>query len=175
LHLAAARSLPGLRPTVAHDLITGTAFSNGSYALLASVSEHFPVLQMTVSAADMLVLTKNQVLLVYKLALAHGAPAEFQANMREMLAVVGLAYVWRQVARSLIKLFPVVHIAPRVAVSYAGTYGVGVVAWRWFAYGELVSTEQLQHIVQEALEQGQHTIRMLQAQIHQDAGAAPER
>jgi uncharacterized protein (DUF697 family) len=173
-HLAAARNLPGLRSVLARDLITGAAFSNGSYALIASLSEQFPVFHLTVGATDMLVLTKNQILLVYKLALAHGAPSEFQANLREVLAVVGLAYLWRQAARSLIKTLPAVHMAPRVAISYAGTYSVGLIAWNWFAYGKLMSSEQIQQTLHDVIAQGQHLAATLKEQVSTARGSLPQ-
>lgn len=153
LHLAAARRLPMLRVPVAHHLITSTAFSNGTYALVASLSEQFPMLRMPFVSADMLVLTKNQLLLVYKLALIHGAPPEFQAYLREVVAVLVAAYLWREAARSLIGRLPPVRMLPRAAISYAATYTIGLAAWQWFAYDGLPSVEQLRQFGQQALEQ----------------------
>jgi uncharacterized protein (DUF697 family) len=84
-----------------------------------------PVLNIPLNAADMLVLSKNQALLVYKLALAFGAPADFQAQMKEVLPVIGSGFLWRQVARQLVGLIPGFGIVPKVAVAYAGTYATG--------------------------------------------------
>lgn len=165
LYLAAARRIPALRAAVASKLIQTTAFSNAAYALGSGISEEFPVLNISVAAADMLVLTKNQVMLIYKLALAHGAPPDFQGVMREALSVVGMAYIWRQVARTLVGLVPVVGLVPKVAVAYAGTYTVGVAAWRWFATGELVSRQEMQAISQDSLRRGREVFARLQAQM----------
>jgi uncharacterized protein (DUF697 family) len=165
-HLAAARRLPGLRAAVARDLIHSTSFSNGTYALVSGISEQFPVLNLTIAAADLLVLTKNQVLMMYKLALAHGAPPDFQEFVREIVSVIGLAYLWRQTARSLVGLIPGAGIVPKVAVSYAGTYTVGVAAWRWFATGELVSQQQIQQIAHDSLERG----KLLADSMREQAG-----
>jgi uncharacterized protein (DUF697 family) len=164
-HLAAARRLPGLRAAVARDLIHSTSFSNGTYALVSGISEQFPVLNLTIAAADLLVLTKNQVLMMYKLALAHGAPSDFQAFVREIVSVIGLAYFWRQTARTLVGLIPGAGIVPKVAVSYAGTYTIGVAAWRWFATGELVSQQQLQQIAHDALERGKLLADSMREQV----------
>lgn len=154
LQIAAARRLPGLRPTVARQLVSSVSFSNASYALASALPEQIPMLNLPFAAADMLVLTKNQALLVYKLALAHGAPPEFQARIREVLPVIGGAYIWRQLARALVGLIPIWGIVPKVAIAYAGTYTTGVAAWRWFADSELLSGARLKAISDEALRIG---------------------
>jgi uncharacterized protein (DUF697 family) len=164
LHLAAARRLPALRPVVGRNLIESTAFSNGTYALVSGLAEQFPVLNITIAAADMLILTKNQVLMLYKLALAHGAPPDFQGFLREILTVVGMAYLWRQSARLLVGWVPRVGVVPRVAIAYSGTYVIGMTAWRWFALGELVSQQQIEELSQEALQRARVLLLAAQEQ-----------
>lgn len=151
LHLAAARRLPGLRPVFARDLIGSVSFSNATYALASGLPEQIPIISVPFAAADILVLTKNQALLVYRLALAYGAPPDFQARIREVLPVVGGAFLWRQAARSLIGLIPVWGLVPKIAIAYAGTYTTGIAAWRWYDSGDLVSTDQLKRISNEAI------------------------
>lgn len=154
LHLSAARHLPGLRPVYARDLIAATSFSNASYSLASGLPEQIPVLNVPFVAADLLVLTKNQAILVYKLALAYGAAPDFQARLRELVPVIGGAFLWRQAARSLIGLVPVWGLLPKVAVAYAGTYTTGIAAWRWYESGEMVSRDQLKRITDEAITLG---------------------
>ena len=151
LHLSAARRLPGLRAIFARELIGSVAFTNATYALASGLPEQIPIISVPFAAADILVLTKNQALLVYKLALAYGAPPDFQARIREVLPVIGGAFLWRQAARSLIGLIPVWGLLPKVAVAYAGTYTTGVAAWRWYESGEIVSSDQLKRISSEAI------------------------
>ena len=151
LHLAAARGLPGLRAIYARELIGSTSVTNATYSLASSVPEQIPIVSIPFAAADIIVLTKNQAIMVYRLALAYGAPPEFQARIREVLPVIGGAFLWRQAARSLIGLIPVWGIVPKVAIAYAGTYTTGIAAWRWYESGELVSTDQLKQISQEAI------------------------
>lgn len=166
--LAAARRLPGLRTTITRELINSTSFSNASYALASALPEQIPILSVPFAVADILVLTKNQALLVYKLALAHGAPPEFQARIREVLPVIGGAYLWRQIARTLVGLVPVWGVVPKVAIAYAGTYATGVAAWRWFADGELVSAARMRQIASEAMQIGRERAQTLiaAAQAH---------
>lgn len=167
LHLSAARSLPGLRPSVARQLVNTTSFTNASYALASALPEQIPILSIPFAAADILVLTKNQALMVYKLGLAHGAPPEFTARIREVLPVIGGAYAWRQLARTLVGLIPVWGIVPKVAIAYAGTYSTGVAAWRWFADGELISGAKLKDLYDEAIQVGRARAHELVANARQ--------
>ena len=101
------------------------------------------------AAADTVILTKNQALLVYRLALAHGAPAEFQRRMIEITPVIGGAVVWRQVAGGLVGLIPGYGILPKTAVAYAGTYITGRAAELWYQRGA-VGKDDLRRIRAEA-------------------------
>lgn len=172
LHLAVARRLPAVRSIYAQNLIGNVSFSNASYAFASGLPEQVPLLNIPFAAADLVVLTKNQALMVYRIALAHGAVADFQARMREVLPVIGGAFLWRQVARSLIGLIPVWGMVPKVTVAYAGTYSTGIAALRWFAAGERIPTEQLRQVSQEALAQGREWATKLLDQARAQSGKA---
>ncbi len=163
LHIAAARALPGMRHSLTRELVQTTSFSNAAYSLAAGIPEQIPLLTLPLMAADILVLTKNQALMTYKLALTHGAPADFRAHITEIVPVIGGGYLWRQVARSLVGLVPVWGLVPRVAVAYAGTYTTGMIAWRWYASKELVSQERLKQITEESVQYGRTlTLKLLE-------------
>lgn len=159
--IAAARQLPGLRDAVSRTLIGESSFSNASYAFTSGLSELIPVLNIPLNAADMLVLTKNQALLVYKLALAFGAPADFQSQMREVMPVIGGGFLWRQVARQLIGLIPGFGILPKVAVAYAGTYATGQAATVWYRSGEVLSGDAMRQLYRQAMQVGRQRAQEL--------------
>jgi hypothetical protein len=149
LHLAAARRLPGLRALVARRLTAEVSLSNATVAVASGLPSAFVVLGLPIAAADSLILTKNQALLVYRLALAHGAPPEFRKRMIEISPVIGGAVVWRQVAGGLVGLVPGYGILPKTAVAYAGTYITGRAAELWYQKG-VVSKADLRRISAEA-------------------------
>jgi uncharacterized protein (DUF697 family) len=163
LHLSAARRLPGLRAAVGRNLVNTTSFTNATYALASGLPEQIPIISIPFAAADMLVLTKNQALMVYRLALAYGAPPDFQARIREVIPVVGGAFLWRQAARSLIGLIPIWGLVPKIAIAYAGTYTTGVAASRWFASGEMTSPDQLKRMLGDAMARGRERAREIVA------------
>jgi uncharacterized protein (DUF697 family) len=161
LHLAAARRLPGLRACYGEDLIGSVSFTNASFAVASSLPEQIPILSVPFVAADMVVLTKNQALMVYRLALAYGAPPEFKDRMAELAPVVGGGFLWRQLARSLIGLIPIWGVVPKVAVAYGGTYATGVAAQRWFADNEILSRARLRELTAEAMRLGRERAKAL--------------
>lgn len=170
-HLAAARRLPGIRAAYARHLIDSTSMTNAAYALASSLPEQIPILGIPFAVADILVLTKNQAIMVYRLALAYGAPPDFRQRIAEVMPVVGGAFVWREIARTLVGLAPVWGIVPKVGIAYAGTYATGMAAWRWYEKGELVPREELRRIAREAQALGQEKARQViaQAQATRDA------
>ena len=147
--LAAARRLPGLRPWFAARLTTEVSMSNAAFALASGVPSFVPFLGIPISAADTVILTKNQALMVYRLALACGAPPDFQKRMIEITPVIGSAIVWRQIAGALVGLVPGYGIVPKTAVAFGGTYVVGLAATRWYETGLLTDSER-KRIVAEA-------------------------
>lgn len=160
-HLAVARRLPGLRATYAQDLTSTVSFTNASFAAASALPEQIPILSVPFVAADMLVLTKNQALMVYRMALAFGAPPEFKDRIAELTPVIGGGFLWRQLARSLIGLVPVWGVVPKVAIAYAGTYTTGIAAWRWYASSEILSRERLRQLTDEALRVGRQRAQAL--------------
>lgn len=161
VHIAAARRLPGLRAVVARELNNDAALSNATYSFTSGLPEMIPVLNLPLNAADMLVLTKNQALLAYKIGLAMGASSDFTQMIKEVLPVIGSGFMWRQLARQLVGLIPGIGLLPKVAVSYAGTYVTGVVATRWYGHGEVVSHKALKALMQEALTEGRERAQAL--------------
>ncbi|WP_054533421.1 hypothetical protein [Herpetosiphon geysericola] len=161
LHIAAARRYPGLRSEVTNSLLSSVALSNATFAFTSGLPEMIPVLNLPLNAADMLVLTKNQALLAYRVALAMGAEGDFSAMIRELLPVVGGGFLWRQLARQLVGLIPGIGLLPKVAVAYAGTFVTGIAAWRWYERGELISKAELQSLVKTALEEGRQRAKAL--------------
>jgi uncharacterized protein (DUF697 family) len=159
--LALARHFPLFRMEVAHHLINDTASANGAYAFSSGLAEIVPVLGLPLNIADMVVLTKAQAFLVYRLGLALGFSTRWQDYLSEFGSVVGSGFLWRQVARSLVGLIPVVGIVPKVAVAYAGTYVVGHAVLRWYLTGRHLSPQQIRALYRQAFDQGKNVARKL--------------
>lgn len=153
-HVALAHHLPALRPAVATRLINESCFANASFAAGTGVAELVPVLGIPLSMADMVVLTKNQVLLSYKLALALGNNGTARELVGPVVGVVGAGFIWRQIARTLVGFIPGIGLVPKIAISYAGTYVTGHAVYNWYAHGTELSSERMKGLYAEALAEG---------------------
>lgn len=149
-----ARAFPLFRVPVANRMINDTCLSNAAYSLSTGLAEIVPVLGIPLTLADIIVLTKMQAFLVYKLGLTLGYSTRWQDYATEFGSVLGGGFLWRQIARSLVGLVPIYGIVPKVAISYAGTYVVGHVVLRWYLTGRHVSAEEMKGIFREAMQKG---------------------
>jgi uncharacterized protein (DUF697 family) len=161
-----ARHLPMLREPVSRKLIEDTCFINAAYSLTTGLAEMNILFDLPLNLADMVVLTKNQALMAYKIALALDLPSDWRETIPKLATVVGGGFLWRLIARQLVGLVPGFGIVPKVAVSYAGTYAVGQAVYQWCAKGEKVSPKQLKSIFAQALEGGREVARTLAAKLN---------
>ncbi len=162
-HLALGRQFPLFRVAIAHELINETCFANAAYSVSTGVAEIVPVLDIPLNITDMLILTKAQAFLVYKLGLIFGFSLKWQDYVTEFGSVIGGGFLWRQMARMLVGLIPVWGIVPKVAVSYAGTYVVGHVVLQWYLTGRKVTRQQISDLYRQAFERGKSYARSLVA------------
>jgi uncharacterized protein (DUF697 family) len=156
-----ARHLPMLRAPVAQKLIDDTCFINATYSLSTGLAEIVPILDLPLNLADIVILTKNQALMAYTITLAMGMQAEWRDTMPKLAAVVGSAFLWRQLARYLAGLIPVIGIVPKVVIAYSGTYVIGEAVYQWCANGEKLNPEELKVLYAEALKRGSEVARVL--------------
>jgi uncharacterized protein (DUF697 family) len=157
--LALGRTYPLFRTIIANHLINDTSFSNAAYALSTGIAEIFPGLGIPLNIADMVVLTKAQAFLVYRLGLTLGFSTEWRDYVGEFGSVVGSGFIWRQMARQLVGLVPVWGIVPKVGVSYAGTYVVGHTVLRWYLTGKHLTPQQMRELYRQAFALGKQVAR----------------
>jgi uncharacterized protein (DUF697 family) len=154
LRLALAHRYPSLRRVVADDLIRETSRSNAQFALMSSLPAMIPLVgTLAGSLADFLVLTKNQAMLVFKLAGIYGRNVDDRLGvLREIAPVVGGAFVWRNLARTAVGLFPpIVSAVPKTAIAYAGTYVVGEAARYYYEHGRKPPPELLRRLREQGM------------------------
>ena len=161
IRLSLARQLPALRAPIVDDLIEDVSRANATYAFSTGIAEIAPILNIALGAADLLVLTKNQFLMSYKIALASGRSGSQRELMGEIAGVLGGGLLFRQIARELVGLIPVIGLIPKVAVSYAGTKLIGRTVAAWADGNHLLEVDELRELYAEALSGGQELARKL--------------
>jgi uncharacterized protein (DUF697 family) len=110
--------------------------------------------------ADMLILTKNQVLLLFKLGGLYGRDLTLGLELLlEVVPVVGGAFFWRTTARTLVGLVPpAIGILPKTLIAYAGTYVVGEMARYYFRYGHKPPPEVVRELSAEGARIARETL-----------------
>jgi len=159
--VAVARQFPGLRPAFFQDLIAETAKANAGYAFSTGLAEIVPGLGVPLSIGDIVVLTKNQLMMGYRIALAagkHGKPKEL---IGEIIGVLGGGLLFRQAARQLIGLLPVIGILPKVAVAYGGTWAIGRALALWATDGRKITRRRLAQLSAEGAARGREVARSM--------------
>ncbi len=150
--LSAGRRHPLLREPVAEHLIRDTSRVNAQFAAVSSLPGALPFFGGLVGdMADVFVLTKNQVLLIFKLAGLYGRDVRLGMELvLEVVPVVGGAFFWRTTARVLAGFLPgIVSVVPRTFIAYVGTFVVGESARYYFRFGRKPPPEVVRELTSE--------------------------
>lgn len=168
IELALARSFPIFRSRVAQRIINATALTNAQFTLLTGIASAFPltaVLLPVNSLSDIVVLTKNQIMMTLRLAAAYGLEVDYKSRMKEVGPILANAFGWRAIARELLGAVPIVGVLAKPAISYAGTVTVGKAAQFYYQTGENISAAQLRRIYKEAYAVSREKLRALSANV----------
>lgn len=95
------RYFPGFRQAAIKQVNDETSLANAQFSLLSNIPTVIPLFgSIATVGADFFILTKNQLLLIFKIAAIHGEDLhDSQRIFREMVPVVGAGFFWRTVAR----------------------------------------------------------------------------
>jgi uncharacterized protein (DUF697 family) len=162
--LPLGRRHPLVREAVANHLIRDTARVNAQFAALSELPGLMPLLGgLAGDMADMIVLTKNQVLLLFKLGGLYGRDLELGSELvLEILPVVGGGFIWRTIARSIAGLVPPIFgLVPKTFVAYTGTFIVGESARYYYRYGLRPSPQVVRELTGEARRMATRTMSRL--------------
>jgi uncharacterized protein (DUF697 family) len=180
--LALAHRFPTLRRAVAEDLIREASRVNGQFALVSALPSAIPLLGFFVGGmADTLILTKNQAMLVFKLAGIYGRDIDDRFGvMREILPVIGSAFIWRTLARTAVGALaapggPTAAFAalPKAAVAFMGTYAVGEAARYYYERGKAPPPEAYARFREDAQRLYGEVNAQLKALLASRAGGSP--
>src|SRR5579884_4151927 len=152
---AFGRHLEVMRDLCAKRVVWDTSVADAQFALVSNIPDVVPLIGNIISAgADFLVLTKNQLLMLYKLAAIFGRDLDNRRRIySEMLPVVGAGLFWRTVARELTSLMPFgLGTVPKVTIAFAGTWAVGQAAVVYFEQGKHVNRAQMRSLYSDALD-----------------------
>ena len=125
--LALSIAFPLIRRPLANDAVSATSMQNACVGLAPFIP-----------GADLPVMTLNQLKMVLQIAAAYGHEMD-KEHVKELVAVVGGAYLSRTLARELIEFVPVLGFAIRTGVAYASTAAMGHAIIEYYEGGEDVN------------------------------------
>jgi uncharacterized protein (DUF697 family) len=152
---AFGRALPLFRAAAAKQVIDETAFANAQFSLVTNLPAILPIIgNIAAAGADFIVLTKNQVMMLYKLAAVFGRDLRDQrVILQDVLPVVGFGLLWRTAARQAATWLPfAAGTIPKVAIAYAGTMAVGRAAEYYYRTGMKPTRSQIDQFIRHAAE-----------------------
>lgn len=153
--MSLGRHMPAFVAPAVKAVIDDTSAANAQFALIANVPSVIPLFgTLATVGADLLVLTKNQLLLTYKVAAIHGRDLNDKSRIaREMAPVAGAGFFWRTVAREAATLLPMASgTVPKVAIAYSGTMAIGRAADYYYRFGEKPSKGLMKSYVHMGME-----------------------
>jgi uncharacterized protein (DUF697 family) len=173
LMLSLARRFPGLRPLVAQRIIHETALANAEFAMLNALPGVIPIvapLLPAVSVGDIFMLTKNQAMMLYKLAAIHELPLDLRSRSKDMAPLLGNAFGWRAIARELVGMAPGgVGLVAKGAIAYAGTVALGKALERLYETGQVPTKAAVKELYDEAMSGAKEVSRGILASIRKRA------
>ncbi len=150
---AFGRHIPAFRQAALRAVVDQTARANAQFALISNVPAAIPIIGSLMAAgADMLVLTKNQALMIFKIAAMHDRDLHDRGKiLREVMPVIGAGFFWRTLAREAASFLPLlIGTLPKVAVAYVGTVVAGRGADYYYRFGKKPTKAQMREIYRQA-------------------------
>ena len=157
LHLAVGRNLPGIRSDVIEYTVTNMSCVNGEVAVVSALFAKIPgigPIYPGVAFGDTIIITKNQVMMAFRLAGACGLSIDLVHRKSDVLSIIFGGFGFRMAARELVGLVPGVGIPLKGAVAYAGTYAVGKTVAHFFDTGSRLPRAEQQRLYRQAIETG---------------------
>lgn len=163
-HLPLARSLPGFRSAIAANIIHTISMENAVFVVSTSLGNVIPnplqpLAAIAASAGDLVVLTANQLRMLFKLAAAHNLPLGIKPLLPEIGTIIGAAFGWRSIARELVGQIPMGGgIIPKAGIAYAGTKAIGDGISYYYTTGRHMSRDEIKLRFDAALSQGKDSL-----------------
>ena len=165
--LSLGRAFPAFRQEVARRIQRDVSKENATFVIATALGTLVPTpLQPLIGAAgaasDTIVLTANQVRMLFMIGAIYGENVGYATQWKEISSIVGAAFGWRALARSLVGMIPFgAGLAPKGAVAYAGTMAVGEGMIFYYMTGRQMTREEVTQAFKKFYSDAGETVRSL--------------
>ena len=176
-HLAVAmgRRFPLFRPVASKYIINTASRTNAQIALISGLPGVFPpaaIILPASSIADVLLLTKNQLMMVMRLAATHGKKPGYTQQVKELMGVLGAALGWRTLARELSGFIPVgFGLVAKTAIAYSGTMAAGRSALLFYQTGRKPTPKDVREAYKNAEAEGKQVAAEVVEEVKESGDA----
>ena len=169
LAVALGRRFPLFRPFACDRIIHTASVTNAQIALISGLPGVFPpaaIILPASSVADVILLTKNQLMMVMRLAATFGKKPAYTKQTKELMGVIGAALGWRTVARELAGFLPIpgLGLAVKAAIAYSGTVAAGRSAALYYRSGRKPTVQEVQAAYQQSESEAKDEVAKLHAE-----------
>lgn len=156
--LPLARLSPVFRTEVVNKTILTISVENAIFVTSTSLGNIIPnplqpLTALAEAMGDIVVLTANQIRMLYRLAAAYGKDVSLKEQAPEALSIIGTAFGWRAISRELVGNIPFGGgIIPKATIAYAGTWAIGDGLSYFFNTGVKLTKDQVKERFNTAME-----------------------
>lgn len=167
LMLPLARLFYPFRKRVSHRIIKSVAKENALFCLATALPDVVPTLFSLPWAvgeygSDAVFLTVNQIRMAFLLAAASDRPVGYREQRSEIASIAASSFGWRALARELVGKIPLGGgLIPKAAISWAGTFALGLSMERLYRVGYGFSRVEREAVYSEAFRHGKEIAGML--------------
>jgi len=144
-----ARVFPALRDDIARHVIQTTGIENAAFVASTAIGNIIPnplqpLTSVAESLGDLVVLTANQLRMLFVISAIFGRDVGYRKQAPEALSVIAAAFGWRALARELVAKIPFGGgVVPKAAIAFAATWATGDGIAHYYRTGERYTKEQL--------------------------------
>ncbi len=171
--IALARALPGIRSEAAAATIQMVSLENTLFVTSTSLGNIIPnPLQPLTSLAetigDVVVLTANQLRMLFRLAAIYDQPMGLKQQAPEVVSIIGAAFGWRSIARELVAKIPLgAGVIPKAAIAFAGTWAVGDGIAFFYTTGRRLTKQELKERFDSAYAKGRSAAEQVAGRLRE--------
>ncbi len=178
LALALGRSFPAFRGRVAQQIIQQTAATNAQFTLLTGIASAVPIADLiglpASALSDIVILTKNQILMCLRLAAVYGLEVQPRRRLKELGPILANAFGWRTVARTVLGQIPFAGLVGKPLISYAGTVTLGKAAQVYYETGEMLTGAQFRRLYRDSVAASRLRVQAMVAGLRKRSAPAIE-
>lgn len=163
IHMAMAYRLPAVRKVTSPRIISDISLENAVFVASTSIgtvipSPLAPFVSLAEAAGDLVVLTANQIRMLFRLAAINGKPVGYRELSPQITSILAAAFGWRALAREFVGLIPFGGgLVAKTAVAYAGTWAVGQGIMLYITTGQRMTREEMRATFERGLESARRT------------------